>query len=156
MSAILKYFTYTDLDGLPNKFIAIEATRQIAGGVIRAIKGTDGVEKLIITREILKDRTSLFKPKLEGIKVTEISKEQYDSIDVSKESFGSKLFRLKNETWINKLYNKFKNYKVKSMQNYLSDLEKTTGLKVATKEEIPALLAIYASQKRIKTTSVKA
>ena len=79
MAKVIKYYSFTDpATGLISKDVGYEDTREVKNVQIREINGV-----LTLTKNEVKEVTHVKKPKYAGLR--EISKEEYDKLDVSGE-----------------------------------------------------------------------
>jgi len=140
MAAELKYYKYTDTNEKLNRTVGVSISCRDPEGLIKEVKGTDGVSKLVIMSENFVEQTNTFKPK--DKELTEISKDEYDSIVVSGENVLETINRIKYEQRIQKIYNKFANYVGKTMVDHLKAAAKSTGIVAATAEEAEILLPL--------------
>lgn len=138
MSAEIKYYKYIDSKGNLNKSLGVLLKKRLPQGVIRGIKGDDGISKLVVTSETFVNREENVKPKIYGL--VEVFKSEYDGIDTSKEDVLSLIARNKYEIYINKLYEKYKDGPNKTVADFLVGASKATGLKIATPTEAQILL----------------
>lgn len=141
MSSIeLKYYKYIDVSNKElSKTVGITIHKRLAEGIVRALKGADGVRKLVVLYNKINPRTDYIKPKIDGL--VEITKAEYDSLDVSKESKEASEARTRYEIFIKRLSDKYDNKPDKTMYDHLPGYAKATGIPAATPEEAKILLA---------------